>query len=1034
MEEAQQESHGWSFWLDALKAQSRGKEVQSECTLEDEIAVPVYQAYRQVDSARPASATPWKIRGAVRSKEEVMPALQGGVEVLRMLGCNDPTGWLEGVEKSFVEIEFLGGADSRSLMESGSKPESGGVLMDYLDAGQGALEKFNQHLLELDGQSTASPLRAVALIDPRLKGQGWSTAAALALLFKAMVELDPLLGGKLNRVSMDWSIDPDPVVSMAGAEACKRLLLSRWGCADWPRMTAVCGPSGMEVTEGRNNLVRQAIRTASAALGGWDAIDAGAPEVLGEDVPKDIPGGAKWSRNLLHMWRAEAGLGEVEAVVSPQVDAIANGLIQGAQRYLELWESESAGAIAAGGADRWSLPSLVQVVPQQDVSKASTAEASVPGLLPYLRGPYASMYTSRAWTVRQYAGFSTAEESNAFYRRNLAEGQKGLSVAFDLATHRGYDSDHPRVSGDVGKAGVAIDSVEDMKRLFEGIPLDTMSVSMTMNGAVLPIMAFYIVAAEEQGVPPSALSGTIQNDILKEFMVRNTFIYPPAQSMRIISDIFAYTAEHMPRFNSISISGYHMQEAGATQELELAYTIANGIAYVRAGMEAGLDVDDFAPRLSFFWGIGMDLVSEVAKLRAGRWLWAKRMAEFSPRNPRSSMLRAHCQTSGWTLTEQDPINNVGRTALEALAAVWGGTQSLHTNSLDEAIALPTDDTARVARNTQLILQKECGTTRWVDPLGGDPTISRRTQELIDAADAIIDEMEQAGGMPKAIDQGLPMRGIETAAAEKQSRIDSGEDQIVGLNLFPGKAPESMEVLKVDHHSVLKGQREGLKQLREKRNTADTAQALEALSHGAESGGNLLELAVRAARCRCTLGEISEALEKKFGRHVPVNRPVRGIFRKHLGAREEFKQTMEKAGRFAGLVGRQPRILVAKMGQDGHDRGAKVIASAFADLGFDVDLGSLFQTPEEVARQAVESDVHVVGVSTLAAGHMALVPELVGALESAGRSDMLVVVGGVIPREDYPALYEAGVTAIFGPGTPVVESAGRILDLLLEAYS
>jgi methylmalonyl-CoA mutase len=644
------------------------------------------------------------------------------------------------------------------------------------------------------------------------------------------------------------------------------------------------------------------------------------------------------------------------------------------------------------------------------------------------------MYTSRPWTIRQYAGFSTAEASNAFYRRNLAAGQKGLSVAFDLATHRGYDSDHPRVSGDVGKAGVAIDSVEDMKLLFEGIPLDAMSVSMTMNGAVLPIMAFYIAAAEEQGVEAKALAGTIQNDILKEFMVRNTFIYPPAPSMRIISDIFAYTAEHMPKFNSISISGYHMQEAGATPELELAYTISNGLAYVKAGVEAGLSVDDFAPRLSFFWGIGMDLISEVAKLRAGRLLWARWMSTFHPTNPRSSMLRTHCQTSGWTLTEQDPLNNVGRTAIEALAAVWGGTQSLHTNSLDEAIALPTDDTAKVARNTQLILQQEAGTTRWVDPLGGDATVARRTAELVEAADAIIREMQAAGGMPSAIEQGLPMRGIETAAAEKQSRIDAGEDKIIGLNLFPGAAPEGMEVLKVDHHAVLDGQRERLKSLRAARNAAQVEGALAALEAGAQSGENLLALAVDAARKRCTLGEISEALERVYGRHVPVNRPVRGIFRKHLGAREEFKQAVEKATRFSGLAGRQPRILVAKMGQDGHDRGAKVIASAFADLGFDVDLGSLFQTPEEVARQAVESDVHVVGVSTLAAGHLALVPALVSALAEAGREDMLVVVGGVIPREDYPALFESGVTAIFGPGTPVVQSATRILDLLLEAYS
>ncbi|MEC8598233.1 MAG: methylmalonyl-CoA mutase [Bacteroidota bacterium] len=670
----------------------------------------------------------------------------------------------------------------------------------------------------------------------------------------------------------------------------------------------------------------------------------------------------------------------------------------------------------------------------QPGEEAPGEEAAMAGHPPYLRGPYASMYTQRPWTIRQYAGFSTAEASNAFYRKNLAEGQKGLSVAFDLATHRGYDSDHPRVSGDVGKAGVAIDSVEDMKRLFEGIPLDRMSVSMTMNGAVLPIMAFYIVAAEEQGVSGADLAGTIQNDILKEFMVRNTFIYPPSPSMRIISDIFAYTAANMPKFNSISISGYHMQEAGATAELELAYTIANGLSYVKAGIEAGLEVDRFAPRLSFFWGIGMDLVTEVAKLRAGRVLWARHMARFHPKNPRSSMLRTHCQTSGWTLTEQDPLNNVSRTAIEALAAAWGGTQSLHTNSLDEAIALPTEDSARIARNTQLILQKEAGTTRWVDPLGGDKTVTARTQDLIERAEAIIQEMEKAGGMPRAIDLGLPMQGIETAAAEKQSRIDAGLDRIIGLNLFTGQAPDNLEVLKVEHEAVLRGQLERLASLRASRNDEEVRKALDVIESAARSGGNLLEAAVEAARVRCTLGEISDALERVFGRHVPVVRPVRGIFRKQLGEREEFRMAVEKAKRFADMEGRQPRILVAKMGQDGHDRGAKVIASAFADLGFDVDLGSLFQTPEEVARQAVENDVHVVGVSTLAAGHLVLVPALVKALKAHGREDMLIVVGGVIPREDYPALYDSGATAIFGPGTPVVQSATDILDLLLEAYS
>ena len=1035
MEDAFPPKGKWRDWTAAVEAQARGTNPALNTAIEDELEVPVYQPAMPVSSVRKRPETPWKIRSTIADKKGVMPALEGGAEVLRLVGCTQPSEWLEGVEMAYVEIEFEGGATAEEIAKAGQMPIQGGVLINAWNLSKAGSDDVASHVAVVDEHCTGDGLlRTVALPDPRLSEAGWSTAASLALLLRRAQELAPAFSGSLEGVSLDFLVNEDPIVALASAEALKRLLLRHWPTSQWPRITMTVGHQGFGSGEGRENLVRQAIRSTAAAMSAPDAVDAGSSALPG-DVPADLSGkGDKWARNILHLLREECGLADGDALVSPMVEALSTAFLEGADAYNSVWGSRSALEVLQAGSEAWTIQK-VTLPPKDAIGEAAPLwEGHGAGVPPYLRGPYASMYTSRPWTIRQYAGFSTAAASNAFYRRNLAAGQKGLSVAFDLATHRGYDSDHPRVSGDVGKAGVAIDSVDDMMLLFDGIPLDTMSVSMTMNGAVLPIMAFYIAAAEEQGVDSRTLAGTIQNDILKEFMVRNTFIYPPGPSMRIISDIFAYTAQHMPKFNSISISGYHMQEAGATPELELAYTIANGLAYVQAGVDAGLDVDDFAPRLSFFWGIGMDVISEVAKLRAGRLLWARWMARFNPVNPRSSMLRTHCQTSGWTLTEQDPLNNVGRTAIEALAAVWGGTQSLHTNSMDEAIALPTDDTAKVARNTQLILQKEAGTTRWVDPLGGDMAVAQRTAELVDAADAIIREMQEAGGMPKAIEQGLPMRGIETAAAEKQSRIDAGNDKIIGLNLFPGRAPESMEVLKVDHLEVLTGQKERLTQLRSSRDDAAVHEALAALESGASGRANLLELAVAAAKVRCTLGEISDAVERVFDRHVPVNRPVRGIFRKHLGAREEFKRAVEKATRFATLAGRQPRILVAKMGQDGHDRGAKVIASAFADLGFDVDLGSLFQTPEEVARQAVESDVHVVGVSTLAAGHLALVPALVEALTKAGREDMLVVVGGVIPREDYDTLYSAGVTAIFGPGTPVVTSATRILDLLNEAYS
>ncbi len=643
------------------------------------------------------------------------------------------------------------------------------------------------------------------------------------------------------------------------------------------------------------------------------------------------------------------------------------------------------------------------------------------------------MYLSKPWTIRQYAGFSTAEASNAFYRRNLAAGQKGLSVAFDLATHRGYDSDHERVLGDVGKAGVAIDSIEDMKMLFDQIPLQEMSVSMTMNGAVLPIMAFYIVSAHEQGVSTEQLSGTIQNDILKEFMVRNTYIYPPAPSMRIIADIFAYTSAHMPKFNSISISGYHMHEAGATAAIELAYTLADGLEYIRTGLNAGLAIDDFAPRLSFFWAIGMDHLTEVAKLRAGRVLWAKLVAQFNPQSSKSLALRTHCQTSGWSLTEQDPFNNVGRTCLEALSAALGGTQSLHTNALDEAIALPTDFSARIARNTQIFLQKETGITQFIDTYAGSEAVEKRTQELIEEAWELITEIENLGGMAKAIETGLPKMRIEEAAAKKQARIDAGYEIIVGVNRYQTSEESQIEIREVDNTEVRKSQISRLQAIKAQRNTEEVAQLLSELKTAAQDEGNLLEIAVRCAKARCTLGEISDALEEVFGRYQAKIRSISGVYAKEIMDDKDFIQAKALLDEFIELEGRRPRIMIAKMGQDGHDRGAKVIASSFADIGFDVDIGPLFQTPQEAAKQAIENDVHIVGVSSLAAGHKTLVPAVIEALEKEGRSDIMVVAGGVIPQQDYAHLFKAGVFGIYGPGTKIALAAQEILHLLIKSH-
>ncbi|MEV3872876.1 methylmalonyl-CoA mutase [Streptomyces sp. NPDC049906] len=688
---------------------------------------------------------------------------------------------------------------------------------------------------------------------------------------------------------------------------------------------------------------------------------------------------------------------------------------------------------------RWETPEGIDVKPLYTGRDLEGLDflGTYPGIAPYLRGPYPTMYVNQPWTIRQYAGFSTAEESNAFYRRNLAAGQKGLSVAFDLPTHRGYDSDHPRVTGDVGMAGVAIDSIYDMRQLFDGIPLDRMTVSMTMNGAVLPVLALYIVAAEEQGVPPEKLAGTIQNDILKEFMVRNTYIYPPKPSMRIISDIFAFTSQRMPRYNSISISGYHIQEAGATADLELAYTLADGVEYLRAGQGAGLDVDAFAPRLSFFWAIGMNFFMEIAKLRAARLLWARLVREFGPKNPKSLSLRTHSQTSGWSLTAQDVFNNVTRTCVEAMAATQGHTQSLHTNALDEALALPTDFSARIARNTQLLIQQESGTTRVIDPWGGSAYVERLTYDLARRAWAHIQEVEAAGGMAQAIDAGIPKLRVEEAAARTQARIDSGRQPVIGVNKYRVASDEQIDVLKVDNSSVRERQIDKLRRLRAERDESACQDALSALTRaaGQQPGpgldGNLLALAVDAARAKATVGEISDALEKVFGRHAGQIRTISGVYRTEAGQSPSVERTRALVDAFEEAEGRRPRILVAKMGQDGHDRGQKVIATAFADLGFDVDVGPLFQTPAEVARQAVEADVHIVGVSSLAAGHLTLVPALREELAAEGREDIMIVVGGVIPPQDVEALHEAGATAVFPPGTVIPDAAYDLVDRLAE---
>ena len=772
-----------------------------------------------------------------------------------------------------------------------------------------------------------------------------------------------------------------------------------------------------------NNLIRTTTECISSIFGGSNAI------LIHSFSKKPTEFSERIARNQQEILRKESYLNKVKNPTkgSYYIEYLISELLKG-NKISEIEDKKEI-------TEEWESAEGIKIKSEYEKEDIKDVEHInfVAGISPYLRGPYSTMYVTRPWTIRQYAGFSTAEESNAFYKRNLKEGQKGLSVAFDLPTHRGYDSDHARVIGDVGMAGVAIDSVEDMKILFNNIPLEKMSVSMTMNGAVLPILAFYIVAAEEQGVSMEKLSGTIQNDILKEFMVRNTYIYPPKHSMRIISDIFKFISHKMPKFNSISVSGYHMQEAGATADIELAYTLADGLEYIKTGIKSGMKIDDFAPRISFFWGVGMNYFMEIAKLRAGRLLWAKIVKEFNPKNPKSMALRAHCQTSGWSLTEQDPYNNIARTCIEALSAVMGGTQSLHTNSLDEAIALPTDFSAKIARNTQIYLQKETDITNTVDPLGGSYYLEKLTQELARKAWKHIKEIEQLGGMTKAIETGIPKMKIEQAAAKKQARIDSKKDIIVGVNFNQLQEEDSkIEILEVDNTSVRSSQIKRINVTKKNRDSKKVSLSLQKLIKSCKNGdGNLLELAVEASRNRATLGEISNAMEQVFGRYVAKNQTISGIYKMGIENNKTFKKALDLSDKFAKKYGRRPRILIAKMGQDGHDRGAKVVATSFADLGFDVDIGPLFQTPEEVAKQAVENDVHIIGVSSLAASHKTLVPKVISSLNNFERSDILVIAGGVIPKQDYNYLFNKGVSGIFGPGTVIAESAIEILEKLFK---
>jgi methylmalonyl-CoA mutase len=1045
-------------WVEAAKQELNGENPFEKLSFsENGLAIkPYYTRADQKSSAPtlPVSNNPYLgartwhnmpkvlVENAKAANQQALLHLQNGADGILFEIIQPQTSAAEllaGIQLNYCRVSFLLGIDCVSFVDEFIKQTEKGYDVNELSGcffWKGAIDytvaaKLNWPLFHSCGIKVESNEN---IIEEIRKALSIANEAQRLLMAQGCS-----VSQASQKICFSVSVSANFFISIAKLKALRAL----W--ADMAGTQAVCihvqsVPFSKETYQPHGNLIYETYAAMAGVLGGCNQLT-----VIPEHASQLTM--VRMARNVSSILREESYLSKVADPLAGSyfIDSLVEQIIEKLGIQIEKVSSPDALGqdadiqrrwLAVGHeqlSNEWLTAEKIKVKPSFSPNDISSpiAENSQAGLPPFLRGPYATMYTMRPWTVRQYAGFSTAKESNAFYRRNLEAGQKGLSVAFDLATHRGYDSDHPRVTGDVGKAGVAIDSVLDMKILFDQIPLDKMSVSMTMNGAVIPIMAFYIVAAEEQGVTPKQLSGTIQNDILKEFMVRNTYIYPPAQSMRIVADIFEYCSRHMPKFNSISISGYHMHEAGAPAHIELAYTLADGLEYIRAGIQAGIAIDDFAPRLSFFWGIGMNFFMEVAKMRAGRFLWSKMVSQFAPKNPKSLALRTHCQTSGWSLTEQDPYNNVARTSIEALAAALGGTQSLHTNSLDEAIALPTDFSARIARNTQLYLQKETGITKVVDPLGGSYYIEYLTEQLIEKAWALIEEVEKLGGMTKAIESGLPKLRIEEAAAAKQARIDSGKDVIVGVNQYRTDEKPDFDILDIDNTAVRSEQIARLEQVKRERNAAEVTTALQAIEKAAASGeGNLLELAVVAAHARATLGEISMAMEKYFGRYKANIQSISGVYSSEMKDQDELNTVRQLSDKFAELDGRRPRILVAKMGQDGHDRGAKVIATGFADLGFDVDIGPLFQTPEEVAKQAAENDVHVVGASSLAAGHKTLVPELINALKEIGRPDILVVAGGVIPEKDYDFLLKAGVSGIFGPGTPVTQAAKEILEKLL----
>ncbi|MBC8299223.1 MAG: methylmalonyl-CoA mutase [Pelagibacterales bacterium] len=986
-------------WLEQIDSDLKGNTEKLISTVEGITIQPIYHAddnFKTYTSNFPSAWETYQLIDATNAKEankRALNALQNDVSGLCFSNPNNLDILLKDISIEHIRIDFSNYSENFPL-----EWENFTINKNVKGAFHGITKSNIPNYLDtIFTQGTAKE----QIIDALEKGQKAS-----------------------KKVQFHFKIGSDYFLEIAKLKAFRILWKSKTG-EDAYLFTST-DTSNKKEESAYNNILRSTSECMSAIFGGANAIMLNA---YNSSFEKSTDFSERIARNQQTILRKESYLDKVEDPTkgSYYIDYLIQELLQDFEIKSEREEKEAT--------TKWESSEGIEIhnrYTKKDISNTEHLNF-VAGIAPNLRGPYSTMYVMQPWTIRQYAGFSTAEASNEFYRKNLAGGQKGLSVAFDLATHRGYDSDHERVIGDVGMAGVAIDTVEDMKILFDKIPLDEMSVSMTMNGAVLPILAFYIVAAKEQGVSLEQLSGTIQNDILKEFMVRNTYIYPPQHSMRIISDIFEYTSEKMPKFNSISVSGYHMQEAGATADIELAYTLADGLEYIRTGIKAGLDIDSFAPRISFFWGIGMNHFMEIAKLRAARMLWAKLVAEFKPKNPKSLALRTHCQTSGWSLTEQDPFNNITRTCVEAMAAVMGGTQSLHTNALDEAIALPTDFSAKIARDTQIFLQKETGVCKTVDPWGGSYYVEKLTEELANKAWKHIQEIEELGGMVKAIESAVPKMRIEQSAAKKQARIDSGKDIIVGVNANKLiKEDKKLEILEIDNTAVRNSQINRLKSIKESRDTIKVQEALEQLTKACTNKKqNLLNLAVHAAQQRATLGEISDALEKSFGRYIAKNQTISGVYKMEIQNNDTFKKALALSDEFANKKGRRPRILIAKMGQDGHDRGAKIVATSFADLGFDVDVGSLFQTPSEAAKQAVENDVHILGISSLAAGHKTLVPQVIAALKQYGREDILVIAGGVIPQQDYDLLYKAGVSGVFGPGSVISESAIEILEKLMK---